>query len=235
MGSARRPHSPMNDSRFPVGVATIGQAPRPDMMADLRSVLGDARTIHEVGALDELQDQQILEMAPDEGDFPLVSRLRDGTVVELSRAAVIPLLQSALDRLATAGARIFVVLCTGEFPRFHAPGPILLPQKVLSSTVDALGVHKIGLLPPLAEQVGEVEARWEAAGYDPVVLPASPYGDDGLILNAGRELASASVEAVVLDCQAYRLRHREMLRAVLDCPILVPNGLIGRYLQELTA
>lgn len=224
----------MSSTRFPIGVATIGQAPRRDMLADLRAILGDEPTIHEVGALDQLGVDEVRELAPRPGEFPLVSRLRDGTIVELSRARVIPLLRDALDRLSMAGAEIFVILCTGEFPPFRASGPVLLPQVVMAKAVDALGVHRVGALPPLPGQVGEVTARWQAMGYDPVVEAASPYGSDAAVIEAAHKLRRADVELVVLDCQAYRLRHRELLRPMLDCPILVPNGLVGRYLQELT-
>lgn len=224
---------PMDEPRLRIGVATIGQAPRPDMVADLRTILGDRPTILEAGALDGLSLGEIRHLAPSPGEFPLITSTRTGSVVTLSQARVVPLIQLALDRLASGGAQIFVVLCTGEFPPFRAPGLILMPQMLIMSAVQAIGVRKLGVFPPLADQVKVVQARWTSAGYEAIVVPASPYQADELVLEAAAQISSERVDALVLDCQAYKLRHRRMLRDVLDCPILVPNSLIGHYLQEL--
>lgn len=218
-----------------VGLVTIGQAPRPDIGADLRTILGPGVSLVEAGALDALDAAQIAALAPRNGEFPLITRLRDGSTVVVGKPRIIPLLQARLDELAERGVRLFVVLCTGAFPPFRAPGPLLLPERVIAATVRATGVTRIGLLPPLEGQAPEVRARWSEAGFDPVVAPASPYGSDDTILGAGEQLRDAGVELVVLDCQGYRLHHRALLRRVLDCPVLLPTGLVGRLIQELVA
>ncbi len=219
----------------PVGIVTIGQAPRPDIGADLRAILGPSVPVLEAGALDELDAGQIAQLAPAGSDFPLITRLRDGSTVVVGKSRVLPLLQERLDQLAARGARLFAILCTGRFPAFRAPGPVLFPERVIAGTVEALGVRRLGLLPALPGQAAEVHQRWARAGFEPVVAPASPYGEDQAILEAVAQLRTARVQIAVLDCQGYRLRHRDLVRGVLDCPVLVPTALTGRWLQELAA
>ncbi len=218
-----------------VGLVTIGQAPRTDICADLRSIVGPTVCLLEAGALDPLAPDEIAALAPGAHDFPLITRLRTGETVQVAKARIVPLVQARIDDLARQGARLFVVLCTGEFPAFRAPGPVLLPQQVVARSAEALGVHRVGILPPLPGQAVEVRRRWAAAGFEPTVVPASPYGTPEAILEAAGVLRTADAELVILDCQGYRLEHRELLRPVLDCPILVPTGLVGRLVQELVA
>jgi protein AroM len=222
-------------SSMAVGAVTIGQAPRPDICGDLRSILGHGVPLLEAGALDGLGSDQIAALAPEDGEFPLITRLGDGSTVVVAKPRIIPLLQQRLDELAERGARLFVILCTGAFPAFRAQGPVLLPQRVLAKAVEALGVRRVGVLPPLEGQVEEVRARWTDAGFEPTVIPASPYEQDGVIIQAAEGLRNARVELAVLDCQGYRLRHRDVVRQVLDCPVLSPSGVMGRLIQELVA
>lgn len=218
-----------------VGVVTIGQAPRPDIGADLQAVLGPGISLREAGALDPLSPRQIAALAPGPGDFPLITRLRDGSTVVVGKSRVIPLLQARLDELSAQGVRLFVVLCTGKFPALQAAGPVLFPERVIAKAVEALDVRNIGLLSPIPGQVAEVRARWVAAGFDVTVVSASPYGEDADVIRAAEQLRDAGVGLAVLDCQGYRLRHRDLVREALDCPVLVPTGLVGRLIQELVA
>src|SRR3954469_15559697 len=70
-----------------LGTLTIGQAPRPDVVPIIdRYVASRVRRIHR-GVLDGLSRAEIdARYKPDRGEPALVTQLRDGSVVELSRA-----------------------------------------------------------------------------------------------------------------------------------------------------
>ena len=71
-----------------LGTLTIGQAPRPDVVPIIdRHVPAAVRRIHR-GVLDGLSHSEIAaRYGAETGEPALVTRLRDGSVVELSRAA----------------------------------------------------------------------------------------------------------------------------------------------------
>lgn len=62
-----------------VGFITIGQAPRNDIMKELYPLLGHEIEIIEKGALDEISINEIKDLKPEKDDFPLITRLRDGS------------------------------------------------------------------------------------------------------------------------------------------------------------
>ena len=75
----------MTTPRRPVvGLVTIGQSPRPDVVPDMAEITGPGVEIREAGALDGLGRAAIDALAPREGDEILVTRLADGAPVFLS-------------------------------------------------------------------------------------------------------------------------------------------------------
>ena len=80
-----------------VGLVTIGQSPRPDLIEEYERALPGARLV-QAGALDGLSEAEILALAPGAGDDVLVSRLRTGREVRLARRYLEPRLQSWAGR-----------------------------------------------------------------------------------------------------------------------------------------
>ena len=67
-----------------IGFITIGQSPRDDIMKDILPIIGDDIEILQKGALDNLSEEELEEIAPQSGDTVLVSSLRDGRSVSRS-------------------------------------------------------------------------------------------------------------------------------------------------------
>src|SRR5437764_3736953 len=97
-----------------LGTLTIGQAPRPDVVPIIdRHVPASVRRIHR-GVLDGLANAEIAARYGAEGGEPaLVTRLHDGSVVELSRARMRDGVQQALAALESEGSDVILLLCTG--------------------------------------------------------------------------------------------------------------------------
>ena len=81
-----------------LGVVTIGQSPRSDMVPEMPMV-ADLVEVRERGALDGLSAADLKALAPEPGDETLTTRLRDGSSVVIGRAGILPRLQSAIDIL----------------------------------------------------------------------------------------------------------------------------------------
>src|SRR6516162_2556701 len=99
-----------------LGTLTIAQAPRPDVTPILdRYVPTSVKRIHR-GLLDDLSRDEIARAyAAKAGEAVLVTRLSDGSSVQLSAQKVHSALQGRLDALEADGCNIVLLLCTGAF------------------------------------------------------------------------------------------------------------------------
>jgi protein AroM len=222
-----------------VGVLTIGQSPRPDGLSqDLQAVLGSRVRVVERGALDGLSATEVEQLAPEADDYRLITLLRDGRSVQVSKRAILERLQAQIGALeADEGVDATLMLCTGEFPAFRHRRPLLLPQAALyGATIGIASGSRIGSLTPLATQVGQARRKWREMGVpDAEVVVANPYGDD-----PAREIAAASAAArdagaqvLFMDCFGYNLTMKAAARAVFGGPVVLARSLAARLLVEM--
>lgn len=143
-----------------VGTVTIGQAPRLDITPDLTRILGSEVELVEAGALDGLPLEQIKAMGPHEGDYVLVTRLADGTSVQICERTVTPLVRQKIAAHFATGIPAVLLLCTGEFPEFPSEGLLLRPQRVLFNVVKAVAEGaKLGVFMPSHDQLEQSHRR----------------------------------------------------------------------------
>ena len=103
-------------------MVTIGQSPRNDVTSDIKDILGSKIEIIECGALDELTLEDIKKLEPKKGEYVLVTRLRDGTQVKVSRNKIIQRIRECIRKIENY-VDIIVLLCTGEFPEINSKNP----------------------------------------------------------------------------------------------------------------
>ena len=99
-----------------VGLITVGQAPRSDVVPDMAEILGSDIDILEGGALDGLSRESIARLAPEGDDEILVTRMADASSVFVGKSKMIPLVEARIAALEGKGVALNVLLCTGEFP-----------------------------------------------------------------------------------------------------------------------
>jgi protein AroM len=220
-----------------IGVLTIGQAPRADgVAAELGQVLGPGYAIVERGALDALGPADIARHGPEPGHYLLVSLLRNGRSVRLSKQKILPLLQQQIDALGDDGVDAILLLCTGAFPEFKSDRLIVQPQEALHHlTVGLAGRGKrIGVLTPLADQLEQARAKWREYGIDPVLAAASPYTGEDEVTPAARDLAARGADLIFMDCMGYSLAMKERAKAAAgSCPVILARSAIARVLAEV--
>jgi protein AroM len=215
---------------------TIGQSPRVDVVPDMLEILGSGVDIRERGALDGLSREEIAALAPSPGDELLVTRLADGTSVFVAKRHMVDRVQARVSELEASGVGMSALLCTGAFPRFQARRPLVEPQEVLLGLLRGLTWEgRLGILTPSVPHVAQTEARWRASGFDPLVVPLSPYQeeDPAALAAAAAALRGGKAGLVVMDCIGFRRKTRDILRRDLSVPVLVANLLVARVLAEL--
>ena len=224
-------------SKARIGMVTIGQAPRADVVPDMAALLPGVEIV-EAGALDGLDRAAIATLAPQGDDEILVTRLADASPVFVGKSRVLPRVTARIAALEDQGVALTVLLCTGEFPRLSTRRPLLEPQPVLLGVLRGLShPGRLGVLTPSERHVAQTTARWRADGFDAAVVPLSPYDehDPTALGRAAAALRDAAVGLVVMDCIGFRDVTRRELAARLGVPVLVANLLVARLAAELLA
>jgi protein AroM len=126
-----------------------------------------------------------------------------------------------------------VLLCTGAFKGLRAGRALVMPEAVLVGVLRGIAFPgRLGVICPSARHVAQTGARWRGHGFDPVVVPVSPYEhapDPG----AAERFRDAGVGLVLLDCMGFRREARRALQDALGVPLIVANLLVARIVGEM--
>ncbi|MCW3820533.1 AroM family protein [Micromonospora sp. DR5-3] len=198
-----------------LGLVTIGQAPRTDLIPDVEAALNGVDWV-EHGALDLLDADGIARLEPRTGERTLVSRLRDGSRVRLGATSIAPALDDAIRRCVADRCRAVLVLCTGRVEHGPASVPVLHAEDLAHELMGRLvGEGRLGVLCPVPEQLTDIRQRWEGRlGRSVIAAAVDPY-TAGLdeVAAAGRRVAAGGADVVFLDCIGYTSEQREVLAA----------------------
>ena len=232
-GARRAAHRPGPGKQGDYAVAkrtafvTIGQAPRADLTPEILAEVRCPLDVVEVGVLDGLNDAAIADLAPDDGEQRLVSRLADGREVILGKAKIQRLLQQLFGELDQEGYDLIVLLCTGHFESFSLRTLFIEPQQVVDHFVQGLayGVETLGILVPNEKQIEEFHG---IDGKRSTVSFASPYGEDRMDA-AGRELAGTDM--IVMHCMGYSEAMRRRIAAASGRPVMLSRRIVAHAID----
>ena len=217
-----------------VGAITIGQSPRVDMTPEMLEILGANCELIQGGALDDLSRAEIETLAPREGDYVLVTRLRDGSSVQVAEHHILPRMQVQIDRVLEAGAEVVALLCTGEFPAFRSPVLVIQPQVVLNHFVASVAAGRhLGVVVHAAEQIDQAMARWQPTARNVETLAGSPYQEMAQTERAAEALQGWGAELIVLDCMGFTKAHKARVAEIAGVPVILPRTVLARTLAEL--
>lgn len=221
-----------------IGILTIGQSPREDVTPELQEYLGGKTKIIEAGALDGLSLEQIRALAPQEGDSVLVSRLTDGSWIKLAEEKLIPLIQKKINVLNNQKLNLILLLCTADFPPFNSCSLLVEPYRIIRSIIPSILPFgkKLGLIVPEKEQVEQLVQVWSAViGRENSVVASagSPYESLEAVMEAAKKLKPEQPELIVLDCIGYNKEMKRIVEEILEKPVVLARGLIGRLTAEL--
>lgn len=216
-----------------VGFVTIGQSPRVDVMKDLAPMLDREKIEYiEAGALDNLTRDEIGELRPEsDTDYVLVSRLRDGTQVVMSRSKIMPLVQAAIDSIEVS-VDVIGLFCTGELPELRSHKPLIEPSLLLRKNLEALSPEgSVTIIVPSSDQVEDVRAKL-GKNRKVEVIAVSPYtGTVDSFLTALKNVHSCDL--VVMDCIGYSVEMKNLVKQTLKKPVILPRTLLARIISEL--
>jgi protein AroM len=212
-----------------IGVITIGQSPRSDLIPEFEQALGAVVEIIQKGALDGLKLEEVKQLHPEEGDYILVTRMRDGTEVKIAERFIKKRMLEKTVELEKAGVELIVLLCTGEFPELACPIPLLKPDLILEKLVTA--VLPSGLLAavvPSSDQIPMLRKKWEKTGLSIFCESLSPYtGTENHMKAVALRIKEQKPDLVVLDCLGYSRKVQNFFRDIIGKPVILPRTLLG--------
>ena len=219
-----------------LGTLTIGQAPRPDIVPIIdRHMPAAIRRVHR-GVLDGLSHSEIAaRYRPETGEPMLVTRLQDGSAIELSRRRMRDGVQCSLAALEAEGCDVILLLCTGTFDGLACDRAWLVePDHIIPAMVAGLIEHRqLGIIVPIAGQIESEAGKWRALARPPIFATTSPYtAPPDAVGEAGAVLKSCGAQAILLDCIGFTERHRAAL-AGLAMPVILSNAIIAKAVGEL--
>ena len=217
-----------------IGMLTIGQTPRVDLLPTLVEILGDEHEIIEAGALDglSLDDVKGIEILPD--DYVLVSRMRDGTEVKITKRFVIPRVQEKITELEEKGVRLTVIMCTGAFPQYESKGLVVTPQEILKGVLNgSLKKGRLGVVYPTEEQMPGAQSNFGSNDVETYADATSPYeGSEELEALAGR-LSAQNLDLILLNCFGFSSDLKKYIAERTGVPTIQSNAVVARVLKEL--
>jgi len=221
----------MNSSK--IGLLTIGQSPREDVVPEIIPLFLSHIKIVEAGLLDELNPGEIEHLKPKSGETPLVTRLRDGSQVQLSEKKVNSLMPGVLDSMKTKlNVSAVGVLCTNDFQKKQFPFPVIFLFDYLKFLITrVLQIKNLGVVVPLEDQIKMVRKKWEK---DKVIVEVkSPYAEGKNWEEIAQIFIQEKAEAIILDCIGYNIKDRQEILSLLSVPVFLPRVLLATAINQL--
>lgn len=217
-----------------IGMLTIGQSPRADILPGFLEILGNGYEVIEVGALDglTLKDIERIDFRPD--DYLLVSRMRDGTEIRITKRFVLPLVQGKIRELEEKGVDIIVIMCTGKFPQFESRGLIVTPQEIIKGVLKGtLKRGRLGVVYPAKEQRAKADSDYGREGVQVYADYLSPYRGLDEVDQLAERLSEQSLDLILLNCFGFSSEVRRVVAERTGVPVIQSNALVARVLKAL--
>lgn len=218
-----------------IGLITIGQSPRTDVVPEIREILGQDAQILEAGALDGLSMEEIKGLVPEEScENVLVSRLRDGSWVTMDENKLLVLLEERIRQLEEQGAALGVLLCTGPFPRLREGGiPIVYPFRLMEAVFPCFSRRgSVGIVTPDEKQKELCLGKWSPVMEHVAVTVCNPYEKERNLEQAAMDMREADPDFIVLDCIGYNKEMKQKMEQLTGKPVILPRGFLAGVIRE---
>ncbi len=215
-----------------IGLLTIGQSPREDLVPEMNPFFLPQIKILEKGLLDNLNPEEIRRLKPKTGEIPLVTRLRKGSSIQLSEKKISSLLLEAIDSMKTKmKVKAVGVLCTHDFQKIKFPPWVIFPFNSLKFLITRIiNVKCLGVVVPLECQIVAAKKKWKK---DKVIVEVkSPYSRGKGWEEMAQNFSRKKVEIVILDCIGYKIKDKRAMQKLLSVPVLLPRVVLAFAIDQ---
>ncbi len=223
---------PTNSSlRRRVASLTVGQTPRADVLPDILAHMPAPIEVEEFGALDGLSDSEIAALAPQADEYCLITRLRDGREVLVSKPRVAERLEAICRSLDSQRYDLVVILSTGLFREFESPCPMVNAQRAMEASIDAIAAagQTVGVIYPTHRQIAE------NAGYSvPGLSLRFSYAESG-VADSLRDAATDldSCDLIVLNSVSFTEEDRSIITRHTGKQVILARRMVAGAIRLL--
>jgi protein AroM len=211
-----------------LGILTIGQSPRNDIVPVLRAFLPSGISLMEIGCLDGLADDQIAGLGPRSDHDGIETRLRDGKSVVISKFRLESLIPQCLDHLP----RPVLFVCSSTFTSLENVSGVIRPDQLILPVISHVARgYRLGVIGPASDLPRQPD-YWHPHAPGALFAAGSPNDSDADLIAAAQSLDDAGCSMLFLDCMGFREDQRRMLRAEMNLPVIAATTLVGRMLPE---
>jgi len=216
-----------------IGLITIGQAPRDDVVPEIRQFLSQDVEIIQAGALDGLTLKEISLHSPKSEQKTLVTRLASGQEVLVDKDFVHERIERIIHSLEKE-VELLGLLCSGTFPQLSARVPLLLPYLLLEGFLTALALPgPLGVVVPSPKQIASAVQEIQKLGIPAIGAAVSPYTEGHRVVETARSLVEHGAAAILLHCFGYPLWTKNQVHLATGRPVILVRSLFARALAEL--
>ena len=224
-----------------IGMITIGQAPRDDVVPDMLAQIPFDVEPLQSGALDGLSLDEVKDLAPRDEEPWAVSRMQDGTEVRLAKRELVPRMQQRIHEFEAQDVDLIVPLCASDWSALECSVPFINPGGALPAIVRAMlrPGGTLGAVSPTDAQAELTGKRYAEEGLPAVSTFAQPYTNDDerrrQCIEAGELLAKSAVDLIYMGCMGHNQEMRAIVREVSGRPTVTSNGIITGLIAQAMA
>ena len=219
-----------------LAILTIGVVPVKEILPLLTEHISEQQITHVslLGKMDPSEVHDDYRIEP--GETPLPTRLRDDSVVSISREKVERDLQSVIEVLDNQGYDVILLMSTAPIQGLNARNAMLIePQRIIPPLVASIvDGHQVGVIVPIPELMDQQQQKWRLLENEPYYALAHPFkATEHELVAAGKTLLDQGADVLMLDCLGFHQWHRDLLQKSLDVPVLLSNVLVAQLASEL--
>ncbi len=219
-----------------IGMVTVGQSPRDDLVPAMEAVFSRRVRVLQAGVLDGLSPEEIRSLGPASSEPGIVARLRDGGEVLLSHGKIIPRVQRCVDQLRVERVELLVILCGGDWSALRSDVLIVNPGRLFPAIISALSAGwRLGVIKPSPGQIESARKQFASYGIEATVTAASPYTGAQRLVDVRRvaeRLRDAGVDLVWMTCVGMDEPMRAIVREVTEKPVVLARSILARVIDE---
>jgi len=222
-----------------VGIVTIGQSPREDVVPEIKELAGVEVKTLECGVLDGLSLSEIEKLAPAKGEYMLMARLKDGAQVSLARSKIIDKMQRCVDSLVEQGADFILILCVGGWPKFKSEKLVVTPSESFCGFIFGLVGEgdMLGVIVPSEDQIDDFKQKWFKKGLELNLAAASAYGPAAKdeTIYAAEKLKESGVNLIAMDCPGYTMEAKRIVQQITGKPAILVRSVVAAIIKVLAS
>jgi len=192
--------------------------------------------IIERGVLDNFTNANLNYIIPKKKDTVLVSKLKNGEPVRMSKKKIVPQIQNIIDELNHQQVDLIVLACTGSFELFNSKALVVYPDFLISKVVNGLlrKKTKLNIIIPEQNQIESNEEKWKKEGIETISECCSPYNySDKKMLEAIRNLNSNEEDIILLDCIGYTEQMKKTAEKESKKKIILSRDIVFQNVASL--